>query len=66
MGGQKCKVCQGGHHTSICERKKGNGEDDETKAAVPSLQIGAQGKMALQTLQAYALAPGPGPKVRSE
>ena len=64
MSGQKCKVCQGGHHTSICEKEKGNGKDDETKSAVPSLHIRAQGKVALQTLQAYAQAPGQGPKVR--
>eukprot|EP00112_Aurelia_sp_Birch-Aquarium-sp1_P000701 Seg1067.14 transcript_id=Seg1067.14/GoldUCD/mRNA.D3Y31 product="hypothetical protein" protein_id=Seg1067.14/GoldUCD/D3Y31 len=64
LSGQKCKVCQGGHHTSICEKEKGNGKVDETKAAVPSLHIGAQGKVALQTIQAYAQAPGQGPKVR--
>ena len=64
MSGQKCEVCQGGHHTSLCEKEKGNGKEDETKATIPSLHIGAHGKVALQTLQAFAQAPGQGRKVR--
>ena len=57
-GAQKCTNCQRNHHSSICERDKVSQTEDETKATMPSLHIGAQGKVALQT------STKKGPKVR--
>ena len=60
----KCANCNGGHHTSICRDGKGSDKNEEERVVAPSLHVGSQGKVALQTLQADAWVDGQGPKVR--
>ena len=60
----KCASCNGGHHISICRDGKGSNKNEEERVVAPSLHVGSQGKVALQTLQADAWVEGQGPKVR--
>ena len=49
---KKCYVCNGAHHTSICDgRKKKNEKEDETKDVHSTPAVSSKSKILLQTAQ---------------
>ena len=49
---RKCDKCKGNHHVSICENPEGQADSIPTSITIPSLHVGLESRVALQTARA--------------